>query len=151
MKDSSGTFRTLEPRLRSEFTSAELASTGSPTAYYTVGQAVFPVAIPDYSSTLGVELAFQRGGNHFESSDTDDEPGFNPQFHQYLSVGAALRYAVANGMSKKVTQLEKMKKMIKDAVVEHYERRSPDDRTRMRLKKDVRKYGLGRGGSVWRR
>lgn len=140
--DSSGSFNTLEPKLRSEFTDSELASTGAPEAYYKIGQAVFPIPVPDYGYTAGVELAFQRGGNHFQTTDTDAEPGFNPQFHQYLSVSAALRYAVANGMAKKSRVLKDEKNEIKEAVRSHYERRSPDDRTRMRLKRNTNNYGL---------
>jgi len=146
MKDSSGNIKTLEPRLKSEFSDSELGSFGTPVGYYKIGQAVFPVPVPDYAAAAGVELSFQRGANHFESTDTDSEPGFNPQFHQYLSVGAALRYAIANGLDKKTKQLGQQLQTIKDAVQVHYERRSPDDRTRMRVKRNTSNYGLtGRG------
>jgi len=142
MKDSSGNMKTLTPKLKSEFSDDDLASSGTPTSYYKIGQAVFPIAVPDYGVAAGVELSFQRGANHFESTDTDSEPGFNPQFHQYLSVGAAHRYAVANGLDKKVAQLERQLQKIRDDVRLHYERRSPDDRTRMRVKRNTNNYGL---------
>jgi hypothetical protein len=138
----SGKWKRLTPRLRSEFSDSELASTGSPDSFYKLGQAIFPVPVPNYGIAAGVELTFQRGANHFTTSSTDTEPGFNPQFHQFLSVNASLRYAVANGLREKINALSSMKKEIQTAVLTHYERRSPDDRTRMRLKRRPGNYGL---------
>lgn len=142
MKDSNGTLFTLTPANRNELTDSELNALGTPSKYYKIGQAVFPVPVPDYGASAGVVLEFQRGGNHFASTDTDEEPGFNPQFHQLLSVGAALRYAVANGLTKKIRTLTELKIKLMEDLRTHYERRSPDDRTRLRLKKTTKNYGL---------
>lgn len=143
MKDSSGVFRTLKPRLKSEFSDSDLNSTGgTPVGYYKLGGAVFPVPVPNYGYSAGVELTFQRGANHFTIASTDAEPGFNSRFHQYLSVGSAHRYAVANGLIKKARELRALKLEIKDDIGNHYKRRSPDDRTRLRLKRRTTNYGL---------
>lgn len=133
IKDSNGTYKTLKPKLRSEFTDSELNSTGVPDAYYKNAGAVFPVPIPNYGSAAGVELEFQRGGNHFSSTDVNVEPGFNSLFHQYLSIGASHRYALANSMREKAQFLEneKMKQMQK--VTTFYALRSPDVRPRLTL------------------
>jgi hypothetical protein len=143
MKDSNGQLITLTPRLRSELSDTELNSTGSPSKYYKLGGAVFPIPVPDYSAGDGVEIEFQRGANHFTTADTTAEPGFNSQFHQFLSVGAALKYAIAHGMEKKTNQLRAEKELIRNAMREHYQMRSPDERPRFRLRqKSVRSYGL---------
>jgi len=143
VKDSGGHWHTLEPKLRREFSDSELASTGTPTGYYKIGGVIFPVPVPNYGVTGGVELEFQRGANHFTISDTTESPGLNPQYHQYLSVGASLRYAISNGMREKIAILEKQKTAIADAMREHYEVRSPDEKPRMRLKtSSIRSYGL---------
>ena len=142
MKDSNGNMNTLEPVLRSELTDDELEATGSPEKYYKIGGAVFPVPVPNYGATEGVELEFQRGGNHFTTSSTTAEPGFNPQFHQVLSVGASLRYALANGMDKKVAMLREHKQQLFEMIRDFYARRSPDDRTRIQLKRSTKNYGL---------
>ena len=143
MKDSNGEWKTLTPALRSELTDAELEATGTPDKYYKIGGVVFPTPIPDYGAADGVELEFQRGGNHFTAASTSTSPGFNSQFHSFLSVGAALRYAIANGMTEKIAQLKTEKEAIRKAMVEHYERRSPDERPKLRLKKvSPRRYGL---------
>jgi hypothetical protein len=143
MKDQSGKYVTLTPVLRRELTDSELESTGTPEKYYKIGGVVFPIPVPDYGATDGVELEFQRGANHFTISDTDKEPGFNSQFHQLLPVSAALMYAIAHGMSKKIQVLLSEKERIKTAMTEHYERRSPDEQPQIRLRRRSRnQYGL---------
>lgn len=142
MKDSNGELKTLTPKLKSELTDSDLKATGSPDKYYKIGGAIFPTPIPDYGFAAGVELTFQRGANHFSSTDTNEEPGFNSMFHEFLPVSAALRYAKANNLSEKVSFLEAERNRIREAVRTHYERRSPDDRTRLRLRRDVKNYGI---------
>ena len=133
MKDQNGKLRTLTPAVRSELTDDELSSYGEPRKYYKMGGVVFPVPVPNYSQADGVELEFQRGANHFVVSDTSKQPGFNPQFHQILSVGAALRYAIANGMKDKAAQLRADKEALRIKMIEHYERRSPDEKPKLKL------------------
>jgi hypothetical protein len=143
IKDENDNWVTLKPKLRSELTDTELNATGGTSdKYFKFGGAVFPLPVPDYGSTAGVELEFQRGGNHFTTTDTTDSPGFNSQFHQILSISAALRYALANGMSEKVKTLQEMKEDIRSKMVEHYQLRSPDDKPSFRLTRDTSNYGL---------
>jgi len=143
VKDSNGEWQTLTPKTRSELSDSELEDTGSPDKYYKLDNAFFPRPIPDYSSTLGIEIEFQRGANHFDSADTTETPGFASIFHEFLPVGAALKYAIANGMSEKIKTLSSEKERIRKEMRTHYERRSPDDRTRFELKRhDTRSYGL---------
>lgn len=142
IKDRNGNWITLTPKLRSELTDTELNATGTPDKYFKIDNAVFPLPVPDYGAAAGVELAFQRGGNHFATTDTTASPGFNLQFHQILSISAALRYALANGMSEKVKTLQEMKEDIRSKMVEHYQLRSPDEKPKFRLKRNTRGYGL---------
>jgi hypothetical protein len=141
IKDTSGVYKTLTSVTRRELSDSDLNSTGTPYKYYKIDNAIFPIPVP--SSAIEYELEFQRGANHFSTADTDEKPGFNPQFHQYLSIGASLRYALANGMKEKASFLMSEKERIRATIQEHYARRSPDDRTRFRLKKQsVNAYGL---------
>ncbi len=142
IKDPNGTWITLLPRLRREFTDAQLNATGTPRAYYKLAEAIFPLPVPDYGGDASVELTFQRGGNHFVTTDDTKSPGFNSQFHQILSVKAAKRYALANGMSEKAQMLTEMESDINTKMVEHYQLRSPDEKPRFRLARDARNYGL---------
>lgn len=143
VKDQNGEYRTLIPVLRSELTDSELNATGTPEKYYKIGGVVFPIPIPNYGYPDGIELEFQRGANHFTTASTDESPGFNSQFHQFISIGAALRYAIANGMNAKTRDLSTEKERLRMAIREHYQLRSPDERPRMRLRKrSVGRYGL---------
>lgn len=143
IKDDGGNYVTLTPKLRSELSDDDLASTGVPDSYYKMGGAVFPIPVPNYGATDGVEIEFQRGGNHFTTTDIDATPGFNSQFHRFLSIGAALDYAVANGMNKKITTLSALKEQWRQRMIEHYQLRSPDERPKLKLKaRDVNSYGL---------
>jgi len=143
IKDRNGKWITLDPKLRRELSDSELNSTGTPTQYFKEGGAIFPIPVPDYGVASGIELEFQRGANHFSSTDTTETPGFASIFHEFLPVGAALKYAMANGMSEKVNMLMAEKERIRKSMVEHYEKRSPDERPRISLKrKDVKRYGL---------
>jgi len=143
VKDSNGEWKTLTPKLRREMTDAELEDTGTPDTYFKIDNAFFPRPIPDYGSTLGIEVEFQRGANHFSSTDTTTTPGFASIFHPFLSVGAALRYAVANGMTEKISTLSADKEKIKVLMRAHYQLRSADEKPKMKLKTaTTRRYGL---------
>lgn len=132
--DQNGAFKTLTPVLKSQLGDSELNATGTPDKYYKMGGAVFPVPIPNYGYAGGVELEFQRGGNHFTAASTTASPGFNPQFHRFLSLGAALDYAIANGMQKKISNLGAQKEAMRLKMIEHYQRRSPDLKPKFSLR-----------------
>lgn len=135
VKDRNGKLKTLTPVERRELTDSELEAVGEPSKYYKMGGAIFPVPVPNYGASDGVELEFQRGANYFTSSDTSKAAGFNAQFHQFLSLGAALRYAVANGMKEKASDLSALKEQTREAMRTHYQRRSPDQKPSFRLKR----------------
>ena len=133
---------TLDPKIRSELTDSELSATGTPDKYFKLGEAVFPLPVPNYGIVAGMELSFQRGGNHFTITDTTSSPGFNSQFHHILSIKASKRYALANGMSEKVTMLNDMEKETMEKMLEHYQMRAPDEKPKFKLKRNVNNYGL---------
>lgn len=143
VKDSNGEWQTLTPKLRRELSDTELEDTGTPTKYYKIDNAFFPRPIPDYSSSSGIEIEFQRGANHFDSADTTETPGFASIFHQFLPVSAALQYAIANEMNEKISTLSAEKERIRKSMREHYQLRSPDEPPRISLKKgSVNRYGF---------
>lgn len=143
VKDSNGKFKTLTPRLRKELSDGQLEAVGVPNYYFKIDNAVFPIPVPNYGSTSGIEIELQRGGNYFATTDTDISPGFNPQFHKYLAIDAAFQYAIANGMTKKMNILSGLMEREKMRIREHYQMRSPDEKPRLRLKpRNINNYGL---------
>lgn len=143
IKDAQGNWITLEPVLRDELSDSQLIATGTPSRFYKLGGALFPNPIPNYGITNGVELEFQRGGNHFTIDSQNTSPGFNSQYHSFLSVGASHRYAIANGMREKAVFLSNEKERIKTSMREHYQTRSSDEKPKFSLKRgNVHRYGL---------
>lgn len=135
IKNSEGKFVTLEPCDRRDLSDDELNESGIPTKYYKIDNAVFPIPVPNYGYTEGLEIEFQRGANHFTAEDTDKAPGFASQFHRFLAVSAAMEYALANGMTDKYTLFDKEKEKIRAAIQAHYQTRSPDKKPHFSLKK----------------
>ncbi len=144
VKNKQGNYKTLEPTTRKQLSDSELKSTGTPEKYYKLDNAVFPVPEPDYSNTnRGIEVQIQRTPSYFDKNDTDKEPGFAKQFHQYLSVVAALRYAESNTMQTKAEYLRNKKKLLEDSMSEFYERRSKGDNPNLSPERpNVKHYGL---------
>ena len=143
MFDVNGNLKTLIPVNQMELSDDQLKATGEPTRYYKSDGVVFPVPIPNYGGAGGVELRFQRGANHFTIASTTASPGFNSMFHEFLAVGASLKYAIANGMKKKEVSLTNQKTAIADAMRVHYQLRSPDEKPAMKLKqKPISRFGF---------
>lgn len=148
VKDRNGHLVTLTSKNRAELSDTELNSTGGiPDKYFKEGNAIFPLPVPDYGYSAGVELELQRGGNHFTTASTTASPGFNSQFHQLLSIKASLRYALSNGMDQKVSILNDMlhnndRTGLVDRLLEHYQLRAMDERPKLKLNRDMRHYGL---------
>lgn len=143
VKDRSGAYMTLTPKLRRELSDSELNSTGSPRYYYKIDNGIFLIPVPDYGAADGLELEFQRGANHFTTSSTDVSPGFNSQFHRFLSIDASLVYAMAHGMDKKMRYLSELKEQMRAKILKHYQLRSPDERPKIRLKsRNINSFGL---------
>jgi len=55
------------------------------------------------TASLGLMVRGKRLPSYFASDDTTKEPGFNPLYHNYLSIGASYDFALANGMIAKPT------------------------------------------------
>ena len=142
IKDKSGNYQTLDAVNRKELNDAELRNKGIPSYYYKLGAAIFPVPVPDYGSTGGIEVQYQRGANHFVGTATDDEPGFASIFHEILPIGAAYRYAFANGMDNKAAMLKQMKDEKMRSIEEHYQSRSKDSNVSIKLKRTSRSVGI---------
>jgi len=87
VKDESGSWYKLKYRSRKMFGSprAERETvTGTPTTFFVEGTQIFLDAMPNYDSSGGLEVLFNRVPLEFSSTDTTKRPGFNTLFHEYL-------------------------------------------------------------------
>lgn len=103
-----GTWQNLEPIDKSEMDQApsEFYDTnGSPEAYDAVSDTIELHPTPDETVTDGLKVHISREVDAL--SATDDEPGFNEQFHRILSLGAALDWTIAYGDNQKEVDLRR--------------------------------------------
>src|SRR5450759_2742472 len=54
VKDPNGNYMTLTPCLRRELSDSELDANGTPSKYYKIDNAVFPIPVPNYGAAGGV-------------------------------------------------------------------------------------------------
>lgn len=65
-----------------------------PQEYDLVGRTIYLYPKPNYSSTNGLKVYFNRNASKFTSADTTKEPGVPSIFHQYLCNMASLPYLI---------------------------------------------------------
>lgn len=129
-KNQDGDYVTLEPKDRRDLSDDELSLSGEPRYYDKAGASLILVPTPDYDSSGGLEIEFQRGSNYFSTSDTDKEPGIPSIFHRYISLLPAQDNVLANGIPNKLQVIEaKLKEMDADLVA-FFSDRDRDDRGR---------------------
>ena len=86
-KDSSGQWYRLTYKENKFFGTPKQerdTTSGQPTSYYFDGTQIYLDAKPNYSSSGGLEVLFNRLPLQFSSTDTTKRPGFNTMFHEYL-------------------------------------------------------------------
>jgi hypothetical protein len=97
IKNASGTFVTLPEVPRKALADSQLTATsGTPQSYYLLGNYLYFDKAPNYSSTSGLEVQFQRGSSYFAYTDTTKTPGFAIDFHRLISLYGALDYCEIN-------------------------------------------------------
>lgn len=85
---------------------AFLNTPGIPLYYDKLASSIFLYPAPNYNSTGALKVYFQRGPNYFATNDTTKQPGFATHLHRYLSVSAAYDFALAKGLTNKLTSLK---------------------------------------------
>lgn len=77
---------------------AYLDKPGTPQYFDIQGSSFILKPAPSYDQANGLKVWFTRKGKLFNQFDNEDEPGFVPQFHRILSLGAAYDYAISRAM-----------------------------------------------------
>ena len=118
---------------------------GTPHSYDKIGNSLILYPTPNYSSTAGLKIYFQRPPSYFTSDDTTKTPGFNPLYHRYLSMGAAVDYASINNMADRLNILIPKMADMRARIIDDYSRRSRDEHVRLNLRKEDFGYGEYQG------
>lgn len=131
-KDSAGNLRVITPidendligeRYLNETTTAE---TGIPQFYDKKGSSIFLYPTPNYASSAGLVVHFQRGPSYFAYTDTTKTPGFASIFHRYVSLDASLDYAISKSLPQ-AKNLSTLVQNMETQMEEFYSKRSRDE------------------------
>jgi len=158
IKDTNGVLRTLKKVDREDLTDSQLRESGTPRFYYLLGGFIYLVSNPNYNSTNGLEVQFQKGADLFDKDDTTKQPGFASPYHRIVSLKGALDYVEANSIRNRAPQIRarigvepdyaegiKGSGMLK-AIVDFYSARDDDEQPRIKLEKDD--YGARELGDI---
>lgn len=146
-KDAGGTLHELNPIDKNSPEGKamnEQTSSGTPSHYDLMGNSLFLEPVPNYTITKGLRIIFQRNVHYFETGDTTQEPGFAQPFHRLVSLYASEDYLLANEMFGKLRGVQIKIKELEFGLLEFYASRNPEDRPRLRMRKE--NYGSGHLG-----
>lgn len=110
---------------------SETTNTGVPIQYDKTANALFLDPTPSYSKTLGLKLYINREASYFTDSDTTKKPGVPGTHHKYFAIKPAFEFARRNSLANARALENEIAKMEKD-IVEHFGKRSRDEKTVMR-------------------
>lgn len=137
--DDQGYYHKLEQIDQSEITTAmsEIDSTdGLPRYYDVIGNSLILYPTPDTNSVTlvsGLKIYYTRGTSTFSVSDTTKEAGFNEDFHEIISIGAAIDFAMVYDTSK-LEGLNAQLAILKDALEKSYGGRNKDSKPKITRK-----------------
>lgn len=97
IKDSNGDWKDLTPIDRKDIPTSPdewMETAGAPSQYDFNGSQVLLYPAPDYASTGGIKIYFNRAPSYFVSTDTTKRPGFATIFHDYLSLYATHQWNI---------------------------------------------------------
>lgn len=98
-----------------------------PLYYDKTANSVFLFPAPNYDSTGGLRVYYQREPNYYVSTDTDKKAGFASILHRLISMKASYDYAVANNLTDKITVLRDEIAKKEDELRRFYGRRNKDE------------------------
>lgn len=140
--NNNGNYSVLKPIHEKEIGQAlsEFQKTdGTPLYYEKVGGFLNLYPAPSSSNvvlTSGLKVYYQRDASYFVVSDATKVPGFATPYHRLLSYGAALDYAIANGMSNKINIITPLIQKMEQELMTFYSSRSKDENVRFTITKE---------------
>lgn len=98
IKDANGLWVEIQPinrtDIKGEAVSEFMDTEGTPEYYDFNGSQVLLYPTPNYASTGGMKIYFNRAPSYFASTDTTKRPGFATIFHTYLSIYATNQWNI---------------------------------------------------------
>ena len=109
---------------------------GVPEYYDLVGNSLILYPSPDLTKVTedeGIQLYFSRDIDAFLETDTTKEPGFVSNFHELISIDAAIDWCNLHDQSK-INILSSSRESIKEELENFYGRRSRESRVQIKRK-----------------
>lgn len=137
IKDAQGNLKIMPPLDRQRQADSQLTATsGTPQGYFILGNYLYLDKAPNYASAGGLEVQYQRSASYFAYTDTTKTPGFALQFHQLISMSAAVRYCKVNSMAKRVADIQGDIDKMELELVNFYSSRNADEQPTLQFKQD---------------
>lgn len=137
VKNSSGKWQIVQPFDITEDASLTFLqdnnNVGTPMMYDKRANSIFLSPTPNYASSGGLKIYFQRPSTYFTVADTTKEPGFAAIFHRYLSLCASYDFCAVKGLPK-ASQFKNDIKEMETAIQKFYGKRNRDDRLGLKAK-----------------
>lgn len=92
---------------------------GEPICYDITGKSILLYPASNQDIPEGLQVILSRGIKEFQATDTTREPGFVEDYHEALSVGAALDFAIVTN-SNKVNFLREKIQLLEDDIKRFY-------------------------------
>jgi hypothetical protein len=141
LKNSEGNWYQLQPMDPKDFEGESITElseeSGAPKYYDKLGASIVLYPTPNYSSTNGLKIYYQRGPELFSASDlTTGEavPGFNSLYHSLLALWPSYEYASANVMRNAGALMQDINRL-EDQLKKDYARRDKDERHQITFKR----------------
>ena len=139
-KDRAGIYRELKPIDKHDRRDAKSMNedrlSGVPLKYDKMANSIFLEPKPDYDSTGGLRVFFQRNVVYFATDDTTQEPGFAQPFHRLIPLYASEDYLAVQQMFKRLIAVQKRIAQMEERVLLFYADRSRDEQPKMQLRKE---------------
>lgn len=128
--------------------SPNTSETGVPSAWLKRGNIIFLYPKPNYASTNGIKMFFEREQSYFVSTDTTKEPGIPKPFHRLLGLKVALGRVMIDKPTETqlIAGLERKIAVSQQALVDMISMRNP---TKSRLSVGSRTVGATSGVIGW--
>lgn len=139
--DQNGNWHTLDPRTRREDKDHLLAKSGRPRTYFKQGRSIFPLPVPNYEMSGGIEIEFERGSNYFTVDDTTTAPGIPTPFHRYVSLLAANDFCIANvQLAPRLAPIQNAIAALDADLIEFMSHQDRDEKPKLKLRRSTEHY-----------
>ena len=110
-------------------------SSGTPTVYDKFANSILLDPTPNYNSSSGLKVVFQRRYAHFSVDDDTRVPGIPLIFHYYIARYAALQWLIENSKPQK-NDIAAIVQNDEDAIKDFFSLRGKDVRRRLVVKQE---------------